>query len=441
MTASSATKEIFMETPELNPDALPWLADTKTLTAKNIPAWLGALRATGAEQFSITGLPTPALEGWQYTNLRALAKTAFHYSAEPVIFDAAKIPPALSPSSHQIVLVNGRYQPQLSRVPDGVTVMGWLEAAQNDSKFMEENTVSVGDLGLSPFKALNTAYLQDGLVLKTAENTDIQQPLEIIFYNTGNHTASYPRLFYYLSENSGATIIERHMGEGVYFTNLYSETILESAARLKFYKFQEESAEAFHFSLTNLQQKKDSCFEGFSYAAGGAVARSEYRNHLLDSAIHSNMGGVYLLRDQQIHDFTILVDHYEPNGTSVQHFKGIIDAEACAIFQGKIHVRRSAQKTNGYQLNHALLLSREAEAIAKPELEIYADDVKCSHGSASGQLDEAALFYLKSRGIDEAAAKSLLIQSFLAGALENITTPPIKETCQQKIEAWLEARS
>jgi Fe-S cluster assembly protein SufD len=441
MTASSATKEIFMETPVLNPDALPWLADAKFLTTKNIPAWVKALRATGAEQFSITGLPTPALEGWQYTNLRALTKTNFHYSVEAVTVDAAKIPPVLIPASHQIVLVNGRYQPALSRVPDGVIVTSWLEAAQNDSKFMEENTVSVGDMQDMPLKGLNTAYLQDGLVVKIAPNTDVSQPLEIVFYNNGGNIAIYPRLFYYLGENSGATIIERHIGEGVYFVNLYTETILERAARLKFYKFQEESAQAFHFSLTNLQQKKDSVFEGFSYATGGAVARSEYRNHLLDSAIHSNIGGVYLLRDQQIHDFTILVDHFEPNGTSVQHFKGIIDDEARAIFQGKIHVRRSAQKTNGYQLNHALLLSREAEAIAKPELEIYADDVKCSHGSASGQIDEAALFYLKSRGINEAAAKSLLIQSFLAGALEKISTPAIKEIYQQKIEAWLEARS
>jgi Fe-S cluster assembly protein SufD len=149
------------------------------------------------------------------------------------------------------------------------------------------------------------------------------------------------------------------------------------------------------------------------------------------------LGGVYLLKGQQVHDFTVLADHFEANGKSVQKFKGVIDDQARAVFQGKIHVRRSAQKTDGNQSHHALLLSSQAEASFKPELEIYADDVKCGHGATSGQLDASALFYLRSRGIPEAEAKALLIQSFLNDAVEQVTYAPAKQLYQERIAAWL----
>jgi Fe-S cluster assembly protein SufD len=217
--------------------------------------------------------------------------------------------------------------------------------------------------------------------------------------------------------------------------------ILESASRFKFYKFEEESAAAFHFSFAALRQEKDSVFEGFSYAAGGRLCREEYQNQLIDSGILSNIGGIYLLKDQQNHDFTVLMDHFEPSGKSVQHFRGVVDGQARAVFQGKIHVRRSAQKTDGYQSHHALLLSATAEASAKPELEIYADDVKCSHGATAGQLDPVALFYLRSRGVPLAEARALLVESFLNGAVETVTNEPVRALCQKRVAEWLAARA
>jgi Fe-S cluster assembly protein SufD len=244
-------------------------------------------------------------------------------------------------------------------------------------------------------------------------------------------------MLYWLGENSALTLLERHAGEGVYLSNSYAGMILESASRFKFYKFEEESAAAFHFSFAALRQEKNSVFEGFSYASGSRLCREEYQNQLIDSGILSNIGGIYLLKDQQNHDFTVLMDHFEPNGKSVQHFRGVVDGQARAVFQGKIHVRRAAQKTDGNQSSHALLLSGQAEASFKPELEIYADDVKCGHGATSGQLDEAALFYLQSRGIPAAEAKALLIQSFLNAALEQVSFAPVKEIYMEKIRSWL----
>ena len=417
--------------------ALPWLEDAPR--NDNAPAWMKALRDTGAEAFAGTGLPHPKQEGWQYTGLRHLSETTFHYSAASVSIDAKKLPQPLLTDTHRIVLLNGRYQPQFSDLPAGVTVSDLMQAGQGAEQYL----ASVGDMGAMPFKALNTAYLRDGFVLKVDKNKDIEKSIEVLLYNVGGETAPaiYPRMLYWLGENSGVTIIERHMGEGVYFANSYGEAVLEKASHLKFYKLQEESRAAQHFSFLSLQQHKSSSFEWFSMGLGGQSARQEMQNRLIDSGIHSRVSGVYLINDHQNHDFTILMDHFEPDGKSVQNFRGVIDDQARAVFQGKIHVRRSAQKTDGYQRHHALLLSRQAEASAKPELEIYADDVKCSHGATSGHLDREAMFYLQSRGIPQDEAKALLVKAFLDAAMEDISYAPVREICQRKAEEWLEKKT
>ncbi|MCE9508203.1 MAG: Fe-S cluster assembly protein SufD [Alphaproteobacteria bacterium] len=440
MPSPVTSQESFMQPAPLAAAALPWLADAAGFEKQPAAGWLKALRETGAEQFSQTGLPTQSWEGWQHTSLRQLASIKFHYSAEAATSDAKKLPPKLLEDSDRIVLVNGQYQPHLSAVPAGVTVMGLMEAVDKKVAGLEEHLVSVGDLQASPFKALNTAFVRDGIVLKVESGAEIARPVEILFYNIGaadRAPAVYPRMLYWLEENSALTLLERHAGEGVYLSNSYTGMVLESASRLKFYKFEEESPAAFHFSLVSVRQGKGSVFEGFSYASGGCLAREEYQNQLIDSGILSSISGIYLLKNHQSHDFTVLMDHFEPNGKSVQHFRGVVDGQARAVFQGKIHVRRSAQKTDGNQSSHALLLSPQAEASFKPELEIYADDVKCGHGATSGHLDEAALFYLQSRGIPAVEAKALLIQSFLNTTLEQLSFAPVKEIYQERIRAWL----
>lgn len=443
----------FMQHDPVLETTLPWLEDAVKLGEQPAADWVRALRHTGVEQFSRTGLPTPVWEGWQHTSLRPLTQAYFHYTVNAVKFDVKKLPAPLLADSSRIVVVNGQYQPQLSAVPAGVTVMSLMDASVQ-IEGIETHLVTVGDLGRTPFKALNAAYMHDGFVLKVDDDVEVLQPVDILFYNTGstekppgrsgphiNSDASapaiYPRILYWLGKNSGLTLLERHVGEGVYLSNGYTGIAQEPASRLKFYKFEEESPSACHFSFTSLQQQKDSSFEGFSCATGARLAREEYQNLLIDSGIYSKVGGIYLLKDQQCHDFTVLTDHFEPNGKSVQHFKGVVDAQARSVFQGKIHVRRSAQKTDGNQLSHALLLSEEAEASFKPELEIYADDVKCSHGATSGKLDGTALFYLQSRGIPAAEAKSLLIQSFLNETVAQVSFAPVREIYEERIRTWL----
>lgn len=438
MMATTAAETFMARGPQVAA-ALPWLADAAALQNDKAMGWIKALRATGAEAFSQTGLPGVAWEGWQYTNLRALASAKFRYSAEPVKFDAAKIPAPLL-GTHRVVLVNGQYQAKLSNLPEHVTVMSLMEAAEKNVAGIEEQLVTLGDLAKTPLTALNAAYLRDGFVLVVAKNSDISEPIEVVFFNAGKDTAVYPRIMYRLGENAGCTVIERHCGEGAYFANTYASITLESASRMRFYRFQEESDAGFHISSTVVQQQNDSSFEGFSLGIGGKLARQEFRLQLIDRAISSSIGGAYLMRGQQSHDFTVLADHFEPDGKSVQHFKGVVDDQARAVYQGKIHVRRAAQKTDGYQSHHALLLSPTAEASAKPELEIYADDVKCSHGATAGQLNPEAIFYLRSRGIPHDLARSLMVESFLGGAIEKVSYEPVRDIYFARVAAWLAGR-
>jgi Fe-S cluster assembly protein SufD len=443
-TAKPAKEEKFMQQAEPVAAALPWLADARRMTQAAAP-WVQALRETGAESFSRIGLPTTAWEGWQHTSLRALDRHIFRYAPQDVSFDAAMLPATLLAGSARIVLVNGRYQEKLSTLPEGVEAAGLMQAAAQNWAGIEDHLVRVGDLADAPFTALNSAYLNDGFVLRVGKNRDIERPVEVLFYNIGTPEggetapAIYPRALYQLGENSGLTVIERHMGQGVYLANSYIAAAQDSASRLKHYRFVRESDAAFHISNTALQQEKNAVFEGFSCATGGGVVRQEYRLLLIDKANSASIGGIYMLNGRQSHDFTILADHFEAGGTSAQHFKGVIDDQARAVFQGKIHVRRSAQKTDGYQSHHALLLSRTAEASAKPELEIYADDVKCSHGATSGFLDPVALFYLRSRGIPADEAKKLLVQSFLNDGLEKLGNQDVAGLYRAQVADWLGA--
>jgi len=434
---STAVAKNFKPAEAVLAEALPWLSATASLAQDKAPAWIKALRETGAESFAATGLPTPAWEGWQYTNLRPLTDGTFSYSSAAVTA-VENLPAPLLADSYRIVLVNGQLQTALSQLPAEVTLTSLMDAQD-----AEEELATVGDLAATPLVALNTAYMRDGFVLNVARGKDIDKPIEILYWHqpaaNGEAPAIYPRCLIRVAENSGLTVLERHMGQGAAFTNMYAGIVLEPAARLRFYRFIDETGDANHFSHMMVRSQKSSIFEGFSGVSTLRTGRQDVRLQLLDAGISSSISGIYMLNGQQSHDFSILADHFEPDGTSEQHFKGVIDDQARAIFQGKIHVHRPAQKTDGYQSHHALLLSDKAEACAKPELEIYADDVKCSHGATAGMLDTSALFYMQSRGIPEKQARALLILSFLSQTLERVSHEPVRELYRARVTAWLDA--
>lgn len=429
-----ATAAKFAQALPTKAEALPWLKSAAALKDK-VADWVAAQRATGAEVFASTGMPTPAWEGWQYTNLRGLAADKLPFTEQSVKIEVNSIPAPLLADCYRVVLVNGQYRADLGSLPPHVSIVNILDAGD-----MAADIVTAGHLASTPLVALNAAYLRDGFVLKTEKNKDIGQPVEILFYNTGD-VAIYPRVVYSLAENSGMTVLERHMGVGSYFANLHAALVLGRESRLKYYRFVDESPTAVHCSHTVVRQEKGASFEGFSSGVGGVLIRQDIGLQLLEAGISASICGIYLMRSQQVHDFTVKADHFEPHGTSMQHFKGVIDDQARAVFQGKIHVRRPAQKTDGYQSHHALLLSDRAEANAKPELEIYADDVKCSHGATAGRLDPKALFYLRSRGIPLEEARALMIQSFMNEAVERVSDEKVREIYSDIVTKWLDARA
>ena len=426
-----AAAEKFMAAAPAKTDALMWLSHAPCSPA---PDWARALRETAAEIFSQSGLPTPALEGWQYTNLRGLKAEKFIFGMASCIFDANALPGPLLKDSYRLVLVNGQLQKNLSVFPAHVTVTDILQA-----QGIDEYIVDVGSLEKNPFRTLNAAHLRDGFVLQVARGTTVDKPVEVLFYTT-DASASYPRCVYILGENAEMTIVEYHAGRGEYLSVPEADIVQKADSRLKYYRVVDEADGGNHIGGTSLTLLKNAHFEGFSGSFGGALVRQVIRMSLLERTIHSSIGGIYIKAGRQSQDFTILADHFEEGGISAQHFKGVIDDQARAVFQGKIHVRRSAQKTDGYQSHHALLLSQTADASAKPELEIYADDVKCSHGATSGQLDDAALFYLRSRGIPESQARALLIESFISEGIEKISNHDVRNIYEARIAKWLGSR-
>ncbi len=439
MTATAKNTAVFMPAQTTKPEALVWLenAGAAALPA-GAPDWVAALRQTAFDSFAVTGLPAANQEGWQFTNLRGLDAAAYRH-ASPAAAEVQNLPAPLLADSYRVVLINGQYSEQLSTLPQGAKIAPIL-SVESIVPNAREYLLGLGDLALNPFKALTSAHLRDGFAFALERGQVLDKPLEVLFWGQDGH-AAYPRILYWLGENAQATILEHFAGQGASFTSALTDIVLQQRAHLTYHRLVEEGEKASHISQTSIHSLKDSHFDAYNGALSGGLQRQGYEFKLLEKAIYSSLAGIYLKDGQQTQDFTVLAGHYDESGVSAQHFKGVVDDQARAVFQGKIHVHRSAQKTDGYQSHHALLLSQSCEANVKPELEIYADDVKCSHGATAGQLDRNALFYLRSRGISDHEARALLIRSFLSESIEKITNAEIRALYEARIDGWLDARA
>ncbi|MFM2041987.1 MAG: FeS assembly protein SufD [Pseudomonadota bacterium] len=421
-----------------------------TLPGAGLP-WLAELRAAGIDRFAKTGLPTRKVEAWKFTSLRPLEKLAPALAEAPANAAMAAITagavPALLADAHRLVFVNGRFDPTLSAIgalPDGVVLDSLAAALARDPELVAENLGRTATLDGHPLLALNIAFLGDGLVLDLPRGVTLDRPVEVVFLTLPGATPSahYPRILVVAEENSAATLVEQHvaLGDGGYYTNAAAEIVVGRNARIRHYKHQADSLAAIHTAVVTTHVHRDAVYESFSLNTGAALCRHEARTILDGTGANCHVSGAYAVRGTQHTDFTSFIDHAKPHGTSRQVVKGVIDGEARAVFQGKIVVRPDAQKTDGHQLNRALLLSDTAEINAKPELEIYADDVKCSHGATAGELDDAQLFYLRARGIPLEVARGLLIAAFLDEAMEEIGDEAVRAAFQTRIHAWLEGR-
>lgn len=375
-------------------------------------SWLTDLRAQSFETFLAQGLPTEQLERWKYTPLmQSLKNIPLRYSKTDVTYD----------DPYQLV------QPLKEVFLDAPT---WFIDVQSLSPAGENKY-----LDMSLWHLAN-AFNRDGLLIHTQENQSYSDPINI-YINGHDKSFIIPRTFFKVEKGSDITIVEYHQGKGNYWNNRLTQIILEPHSHLRHIRIQNNSETSLYTQNTHVQMHEGSEYEAFTLTLGSALSRNQVHTELLGRNAKCKLYGVNLLNKHQIADTTITIDHIAPECQSDQFYRSVLDDASRGIYQGKVYVDKNAQKTDGYQLSNAILLNEGAEMNAKPELEIYADDVKCSHGATSGMIDDEQLFYLRSRGIPEEDAKSLLIKAFVSSVVEKISDENIQAQLSEQIDLWL----
>jgi len=422
---------------------LPLVAgeDPAALAARS-PDWLAALRRAAVARYGQVGLPGPRTEAWKFTGLNALK------ALQPIPATGAAdvaLPAALQAlEGTGIRVVNGRLEAVPSDLPKGVEVVD-LDDPAAAPDWVRANLGRIASIDASPFAALNTAQFTGGVAIRIARGAMPEAPILLSGVQAGVQaggaeasTVAHPRVLVVVEEGASAELVTVFQGSGHYLANPVTEIVVGSGARLGHAMLQAEGAEAFHVAMTALRLAGKATYDGFVLATGGRLARHEVRAELDGEHIEYSINGVYLGADGQHQDITTFIDHAKPHGTSHEMVKGVLTGRSRGVFQGKILVRPDAQKTDGFQMNRALLLSRDAEVDSKPELEIYADDVKCSHGATVGELEDEQLFYLMARGIPRARARAMLVEAYVLEAIALIGRVPVRDAFTAVAAAWLD---
>lgn len=374
--------------------------------------WLKDLQRSALTSLEERGLPQPKLERWKYTNLASAVR-----KIEPVLQK-----PALRIEGGQSY---------------ASSLLDWLEDAPEWLRDMlGRSAPDAGKYGDMMLWDLNTAFLQEGVVIDVPDDVHVAEP--VMIHHTGSHNAlTCPRLIVRLGRNASLVLQESYSGSGAYWTNAVTQIDLAEGARLQHYRIQDEDKAAVHATTGHIRLGTGAWYEGLCMVQGSKLSRNQMHATMQGEEASCKLYTLNLLSGDQLGDSTYEVEHVAENGYSDQNVKSVMLDKAHGVFQGKVHVHRSGQKTDGYQLSNALILSDTAQMDTKPELEIYADDVKCSHGATTGQLDEEALFYLRSRGVPEGEARALVIQAFLAEALEEIENESIASDALERARTWL----
>jgi len=394
------------------------------------------------ETFLEKGLPTFKNERWKYTDLSFLKNKRFSAAQRA---DADSLIDSIPQNRLQrcdsimLVLVNGYFMPVLSdlhKLPEGVIARGMRDSARDHLDLIKANLQETIDPNLYPFARVNAEILTDGLFFYLPDNTELKQPLHVVsIVSSADEFVAHQRHIFILGKNSKMTLLEEHYSQTTdraYMMNIVNTIVVGKSAVLDHYKLQLESKQAVHMAHTFIRQKQDSNVSFTDFSTGAAFARDEVVVKLQEPGAACRTGGFYRLQqDNQYIDHHIDIDHIAPRSNSEMLFKGILDNKSRAVFNGRLHVEKDAQKITAYQANHNLLLSNNAEVYSKPELEIYADDVKCKHGATTGQLDQDALFYMRARGIEQSEAMNILLQGFAGEILERVTHPGIKLRVQE----------
>lgn len=388
------------------------------------PAWLREVRREAKVLFTDRGFPTIRDEEWRFTNVAPIARRQFVLASNV----AAPVPEVFPDSGCiRLVFVNGQLVGQAPALP---IVAGSLRQALDQGEGAERITIPAAH----PFAVLNTASFQDGAFIQIPRGFILDRPLHLVFVSAANGkpTASHPRNLLLIGPDAQATIIESYVGigEGTYFTNAVTQVVAGENSVVDHYKFQDEPIASYHISLLDVQQARGSNFTTSSLSFGGALVRNDI-NAALSEGSECTLNGLYLAGGRQHVDHHTTIDHAKPHAASHEFYKGILDGRSTAVFNGKIIVRKDAQKTDAKQTNKNLVLSDESTINTKPELQIHADDVRCTHGATVGQLDSEAIFYLRSRGIGGTEARRMLTLAFARDVIDRVKVAPLRERLER----------
>lgn len=413
------------------------------------PSWLLPLRKAGLARFAEQGFPTLKDEDWRFTNVAPIARLPF----KPMLQAAdgglttetlAQFPFAEITGS-RLVFVNGHFSARLSTLPAqpaGVIVGSLATALHDHPDLIAKHLGQYTAADASSFAALNAAYFQDGAFIHVPAGLTVVGPVHLLFVTKATETGStqQPRNLVIAEAGSRLTVVENYvsLSEAATFTNAVTEFAIGDRAQVEHVKHQDESQSAYHIAGMYAHLGRECNFLSHSFALGAKLSRNSLRTKLDGDHLQCVLNGLYVTRGEQLADHYMIVEHAQPNCESHEYFNGILDDRSRGVFHGRIYVHPIAQKTDAKQTNKNLLLSDEAKADTKPQLEIYADDVKCTHGATIGQLNDDSIFYLRSRGIGEETARRMLIHSFAGEIIDRILCEPVREELDQLVWDRLE---
>ena len=407
------------------------------------PAWVNERRESAAQHFAAVGFPTTRLEDWRFTNVSPIAEANWPLAHGGFTQADELVSSVNVPGSVRLAIVNGRFAAglsDLSALPKGLRIASLRDGARDASDGIETHLGKVFSIAAHPFAALNTSFLDDGVAIMVTAGAVVETPIHVVIVTGGDQpVVAHPRVLIVAGENSQVRVAQTFIGAPgtVYFNNAVAEVVVGTSALVQLYTDQRESDQAFHIANIQAHVGARGVFESHAFSTGARIMRHDIGIALKGEGADCTMNGVYLADGERLMDTHTSLDHAMPHGTSHEVYKGILTGKSKAVFNGRIIVQFEAQKTDAKQTNRALLLSDEATINSNPQLEIFADDVKCTHGAAVGQLDEEAMFYLQARGLTRAAARDMLLHAFAGEVIAGLKIPALREQIEANFFAAL----
>ena len=423
-----------------------WLQAFEEFNARRLgPAWLAELRREAFARFWELGFPTIHDEDWRFTTVAPIANRGFRLAGEKHDVSLADVQPyRLEGSACQLVFVNGHFDPTLSQLdslPAGVSVRGLADVLATDGAEVQAYLGRYEGFQADAFTALNTAFCRDGAYVHVPRGTVLQPPICLLYISTGDAEPQmvHPRNLIVIGSESQASVLEDYVSlrSGLFFSNVITELIVGENGIADHFLVEREDRQAYNISTLRIQQDRNANVASHSVLVGGALVRNNVHPVLAGEGGECLINGLFMGAGKQHMDNYMKVEHQAAHCSSRQFYNGILDEQARGVFHGRIIVHKGAQKTDAKQTNRNLLLSDEAQIDTKPQLEIYADDVKCTHGATIGQIEENALFYLRSRGLPESEARRLLLFAFANESLDRMRAGRVKDWLRQNIPNWL----